>query len=352
MGGTRFSDAVYADRMDTAAKTGTVFTHDHDIKAGRVADAMHDKVNPRTPNKAGKIVRESLDSDAHPESTAVAVLFDVTGSMRRVPEIFIKKFGQLMALLVKKGHLQHPHILFGAIGDATPRGESKFPLQLGQFEAGNEMDESLSLIVPEGGGGGHITESYELGMYFLAKKTVLDCLGKRGKKGYCFITGDEIPYPVVNKDEVERIIGDKLQQHILTSAQHPQAGSAKVAGAEGDILEELREKFEVFWIMPGGTSHWNDQSVVGPLKEMFGQHFLQLENPDDVCELIATTIAVTEGYELMSIKSDLRDIGADHDAVDRATTAVTKYANTRALAKGATATSALAVAGSDAVERL
>jgi hypothetical protein len=317
---------------DHATKGTDPFTHDADIKSGRVAAAVHESLDPARKNKAGKNIRESFDSDVHPDSVAVGVLWDVTGSMSTVPRIFLEKMPKLMAALVKKGYVAHPHVLFGAIGDATC---DRVPLQVGQFEGGNEMDEALTNIVLESGGGGHITESYELGMYFMARHTDIDCVKKRGKKGYLFFLGDELPYPRVKKSEVERIIGDVLEADIPT----PQ------------ILEELREKFEVFWIMPEGTTHANDPEVCEPLKKMFGQNFLRLENPGDVCELIATTIGLMEGYDLDGIKDDLKDIGADAGAINRATTALTTFAS-KAVTKGATASGALAVAGDDGVARL
>ena len=70
-------------------------------------------------NPLGVAVRESRDSDIHPESHAVAVLFDVTGSMQKVPRILQENLPRLMGLLIRKGYLEHPHILIGAIGDAT-----------------------------------------------------------------------------------------------------------------------------------------------------------------------------------------------------------------------------------------
>ena len=59
--------------------------------------------------------------------------------------------------------------MFGAIGDATC---DRVPLQVGQFESDNRMDDDLGRIVLEGGGGGQQTESYELAMYFMARHTV------------------------------------------------------------------------------------------------------------------------------------------------------------------------------------
>jgi hypothetical protein len=345
MGGSTHSDDVYASRLADATSRGSDgFDYSAKVTSGAAPAVAHNLLDPKKANKAGKIIRESFDSDVHPNSTAVAVLFDVTGSMHRVPKVFIQKLGKLMSILVKKGYLVNPHILMGAIGDATC---DKVPLQIGQFEGGNEMDEALTSIVCEGGGGGHITESYELGAYFLARKSDLDCVKKRGKKGYCFLLGDELPYPVVNRHQVENIIGDTLEANIRFSARDPRKADAK-----GDILAELEEKYEVFWIMPGGTAHWNDDEVNEPLKAMFGQNLLRLENPDDVCELIATTIGVCEGFDIDTISADLKDVGASASAVKSATSAIVPYASTKAVTKRATASQELVASGDDAVARL
>src|SRR5947199_26507 len=69
----------------------------------------------------------------------------------------------------------------------------------------------LGKLFLEGGGGGQLTESYELAMYFMAQHTSMDCFEKRNQRGYLFIIGDEMPYRVVKRAEVERVIGEGLQ---------------------------------------------------------------------------------------------------------------------------------------------
>ena len=335
MGGTYYSDDMYKSRLDTSKTTKKgYFTHSADIKSGATAAKVHEKLDPSKKNKAGKLIRESFDSTEHPNSLPIAVLFDVTGSMSGVPKIFIEKLASLMKLLLKKGYVQDPHVLFGAIGDATC---DKVPLQIGQFESGNEMDEVLSLMHLEGGGGGQQTESYELGMYYMARHTDTDSYNKRGKKGYLFLMGDETPYEKVKKNEVASVIGDSLQENIPTK----------------DILAELRQKFEVFWIIPGGTSNYNDSHVNEYLKNMFGQNLLKLPNADDVCELIASTIGLCEGYDITDIKGDLLSVGADKKSVDNALVAVADFAKSKALTKKAKVKGKLVVAAKkDDVERL
>ena len=168
MGCTRWSDDHYHERARLRARTGRdAFEHDHAVRNGTAACQTHEKMSPR-----GVRVRESRDSDAHPASHAVGVLFDVTGSMQSVPRILQENLPRLMGLLLRRGYLDHPQILIGAIGDATCDAA---PLQVGQFESGIEIEDDLGKLFLEGGGGGHISESYELALYFLARHTAIDC---------------------------------------------------------------------------------------------------------------------------------------------------------------------------------
>src|SRR5437763_12622876 len=271
MGTTRWSDDHYRDRERLRRRAGKdAFEHDHAVRTGAADRAVHPKMNP-----FGVTLRESRDSDSHPESHGVAVLFDVTGSMQGVPRVLQARLPRLMGLLIRKGYLDHPQILTGAIGDATCDAA---PLQVGQFESGIEIEEDLGRLYLEGGGGGHITESYELALYFMARHTSMDCHEKRGQRGYLFIIGDEIPYPVVKRGEVERVIGDRPQADIPV----------------GDVLAELRKRYDVYFIIPRLTHHWDDEAVLSRWVELLGQNGLRLEDPAGLCELLASTSGLAE----------------------------------------------------------
>ena len=307
MGSTSWSDAAYSMRSSTrasgAAATGTsvkdaTFAYHSSLRRAGKALVVHEKLDPKSTNKngahAGKNIRESLDSDAHPESVAVAIIFDTTGSMQFVPTILQEKLPKLMGLLVRKNYLEHPQILFGAINDM--HASSRVPLQIGQFEAGLEIDDDLTNLLLEGAGGGSIEESYELGLYFMAKHTYIDCFEKRGKKGYLFIIGDESPYPNVEKDQVEKTIGDILQSDLATA----------------DVVEELLEKWEAFYIMPGGTAHSGEARILDRWKKMLGQNVLELANASQVCECIAAQIGLYEGKtDSTRVANDLIEAGTD-----------------------------------------
>src|SRR4051812_7481753 len=133
MSKTSFSDDAFNARSsDFKSKGKSAFVHDDDIKTGKVDAGVHPLLDPAKLNKAGVIIRESLDSDASPESLAIGAVFDNTGSMQQNPKLFQEKLGRLIGLLVKKGIVKYPHVLFGAYNDATTA--SKAPLQIGQYE--------------------------------------------------------------------------------------------------------------------------------------------------------------------------------------------------------------------------
>src|SRR5690349_12152121 len=81
--------------------------------------------------------RESRDSAAHPESLAIGVFLDETGSMGAIPEMLVRhKLGHLMNTLIDHG-VPDASVLFGGIGDQY---SDRSPLQVGQFESGtNEL---------------------------------------------------------------------------------------------------------------------------------------------------------------------------------------------------------------------
>jgi hypothetical protein len=230
------------------------------------------------------------------------VLFDVTGSMGGVPRILQRNLCQLMGLLLRKNYLEHPQILIGGIGDATC---DRAPLQVGQFESGVEIDEDLAKLWLEGGGGGQQTESYELAMYFMARKTAVDCWEKRNRRGYLFLIGDEMPYDFVKRKEVREVLGDALQHDIPVA----------------EIVRELQTRFDTYFILPNLTSYYDDPKIHGRWVKLLGQNVLRLEDPEGISELIAATIGMAEGVvDLDGVRDDLDDVGrgAVGDTVSRA----------------------------------
>jgi hypothetical protein len=294
MGDSSYSDDLYKARSDDRVARGVpTFDHHDKVVTGKTAVAAHANLDPKG------ITRESRDSTSHPESLAIAMLFDVTGSMSSVPKRLQEKLPQLMGLLLRKGYVAHPAILFGAIGDSHT---DTVPLQIGQFESGLEMDDDITRIYLEGNGGGTYQEGYELALYFMARHTVTDCWEKRKQKGYLFLTGDEMPYELVSKEIVKHRIGDTLQTDIKVE----------------DIVSEVKERWNVFFVIPQHTQHGEDPALKKRWVDLLGpQNVIMLPEEDSICEAIAAAIGLVEGSaDMATIKSHLRDSGAS-DAIVR-----------------------------------
>jgi hypothetical protein len=290
MGSGRWSTDTYAAAAAYRAATGAdPFDYNARTHAGpHRAWTAHPDLDP-----FGVRVRESRDSDEHPTSLAIAVLFDVTGSMGYVPRRLQEKLPQLFGLLQRKGYVEHPQILFGAVGDAVT---DRVPLQVGQFESDNRMDVQLGNIFLEGNGGGQMTESYQLAAYFMARHTSIDCFEKRGKRGYLFFIGDEMCYPAVRAAEVRRVIGGERAENISTEA----------------IFAELRRAYDTYYILPEGASYVGNDRVLGHWRGLLGQHVIQLDCLDAVCETIALTIGLAEdAIDLDEGLDHLDEVGSD-----------------------------------------
>lgn len=166
--------------------------------------------------------------------TPIVVALDVTRSRGDDTKLMYDKLPKLMGQIELKGYTENPGISFCAIGDVTC---DRAPLQVGQFEGDNRLDEELQRIWIEEGGGGTGQESYELAAYFYSRTNCVRLAAGTGKKGYFFFVGDEGFYPKVDAAAVKRVIGDDL------------AGDLDAAEA----FRRLQEKFHVFLIYPQKT---------------------------------------------------------------------------------------------------
>jgi hypothetical protein len=272
MGSGHWSATTYTERASARAATGTdTFAWSaHAKRSGLLR--VHQTLDPH-----GLGVRESRDSDEHPDSNSIIISLDVTGSMDRVVRGIHADLPRLHEMLLGYNYIPHPQILFGAVGDATC---DVVPLQVGQFESDNRMDQNLENMILEGGGGGQKTESYELMLYVAARHTAIDCWEKRGRKGYLFMIGDEMAYPQVRRDIVRTLIDGGLQADVPLQ----------------QIINEVQERYHLYYIIPGGASHGRDADVLRFWTDRLGpNHVIQLDDPGDTSESIALTIGVSEG---------------------------------------------------------
>ena len=132
----------------------------------------------------------------------IIIAVDVTGSMAKWPGEMFDRLPLLYQTLAK--YREDLEIVFAAIGDATC---DRYPLQVNDFAKGTDLEAKLKALGCEGGGGGHITESYELFGYFLQEH----CRITKAKSPFLLIYGDETFYEQVDPRQVKHYIGDELQ---------------------------------------------------------------------------------------------------------------------------------------------
>ncbi len=278
-------------------------------KAPREAVFTQRKCHPLM-SPLGLRVRESRDSEAHPNSLGIVFALDVTGSMGDIPDRLARKdLPTFMKTLLGCG-IEDSQVLFMAVGDATCDGA---PLQIGQFESEAElMDQWLTWSFLEGGGGGGNHESYELGLYLAARHTSIDCWEKRGHRGYFFMTGDENPYLRISKKQVLDLVGDELDDDLPIER----------------IVEELSVAYEPFFLIPDPGRGARCGKV---WRDLLGDHAIQLESSEDTVPASAILVGLAEGV-LGSVEEAAERLRADGLSRERAgaiARAVTPYAATR-----------------------
>ena len=65
-------------------------------------------------------------------------------------------------------------------------------------------------------------------------------------------------------------------------------------------------------MFPNMTNHWGDKRVESVWQDLVGQRMLKLDQPESICELIASTIGLAEGVaDIDSLTTDLTAAGVD-----------------------------------------
>ena len=152
----------------------------------------------------------------------------------------------------------------------------------------------------------------------------IDCFEKRGKKGYLFLLGDEHTYDLVLRDEAAKVFGDTLEADVSTKT----------------LIEEVQARYELFFIIPSGTSHFRDPALKKHWADLIGaERVIMLEDPDAVCEAIGLAIGLVEGTtDLHDAKAGLAADGASASIVASVDTALGPLASKTALVRAGTGT--------------
>jgi len=233
-------------------------------------------------NPFGINVRESRDSAEHPNSLAIILGLDETGSMGTVPHFLVKEGLPLMMDSIIKSGVADPQVLFLGIGDHEC---DQAPLQVGQFESSDELlDKWLTDLYLEGHGGGNGGESYMLAWYFAAYHTTIDCYEKRNQKGVLITVGDEPVLPGVPASFLKSLMG---------AGQYENYESLK-------LLDKAREKYHVYHINVRETASGTRLLVIDGWKQLLADNFLIAERRTDVARLVVE--AVCESAEIDEVQ--------------------------------------------------
>jgi len=270
MGGGRWTDSDWATYSSTTTKTAKT-VNDIYKSSGMIDDFDPSKIT----------LRESRDSVDNPNSNALIVALDVTGSMDSVLEAMAREGLKTLATeIYARKPISDPHIMYMGVGDVD--AGDRAPLQVTQFEADIRIAEQMMDIWLERHGGGNDYEGYNLPWYFAGLKTSIDCFEKRGKKGYLFTVGDEETPKGLSVAAVKRVFGDTIQGN-LTNEQ---------------LLAMVSRSYHVYHLIVNQGSHYRGHGaqVDRKWRELLGQRAMNLTDHTKMSEVIVSTIQANEGF--------------------------------------------------------
>ena len=241
--------------------------------------AMEERFNPRFIN-----VRESMDSEEHPNSTPVIIGLDTTGSMGYLSEEIAKNgLNETMMKIYANKPIEDPQLMFAAIGDVTDNA----PLQVTQFESDIRIAEQLFALWLEGRGGDS-PEDFQLLWYFAAKHTRIDSFEKHGKKGFLFTIGDADVHEMLKGGDVADIFKDDSRNY-----------SSK------ELLKMASEKYEVFHI------HLNNSGLIPQVfTDILGGRIAVIPKTSVsvIPELIITIMQLSNGEDKETVLAQWSDL--------------------------------------------
>ena len=220
----------------------------------------------------GMTTRECCDSEDHPETLPVILSLDVTASMDRIPHMLIRDgLPNLMTTIINNG-FDDASLLFTAAGDHKC---DSYPLQVGQFESGDEeLDMWLERTYLEQGGGGNGGESYQLAWLTALNHTRTDAWDKRQQKGVLITIGDEAIHPSINKTALDEVFG----------SNNPYEGNIDTK----QLLDQVSERWECYHIH---IEHhrWSERETQG-WKSLMGERCIVINDHTEIPEIVARLV--------------------------------------------------------------
>lgn len=184
MGGFSYDRDVYSSSSSSSwgSSSSDSFGASSYSKSRLSSSSLDDSMLPN-----GKILESKTKNP-------IIIVLDVTGSNIDFARVVYDKLPMFYGQIEQKGYLKDFDIAICAVGDAY---HDNYPLQIGSFAKGVELDSWLEKLVLEGNGGSFGEESYELAAYYLLQNTKF----AKGSEPIIFFIGDEIPYSEVSKSQ-------------------------------------------------------------------------------------------------------------------------------------------------------
>lgn len=227
------------------------------------------------------VIRESCDSDEHPNSVPIILGLDVTGSMSNILQVMAEKLGLVMTEIYDRKPVTDPQILFAAVGDAV---YDDYPLQVTQFESDIRIAKQLTEVYFERGGGGNGFESYPLIWYFAANHTKCDNYLKRNKKGFIFTFGDDGYSEKLTQKEIKEIFGDDAERDIPIE----------------EVLTQVNRQFEVYHFCMAQGGSYRDVDYY-KWQRILGERAIKVRDYSKIPEIIVSILETYAGKDKDSI---------------------------------------------------
>lgn len=281
MGGSSYDRDVYSSSSSSGWGSSSFGASSY--SASKLSSStLHSSMDPY-----GKILESKT-------KTPIIIVLDVTGSNIDFARVVYDKLPMFYGQIEQKEYLKDFDIAICAVGDAYC---DDYPLQIGSFAKGIELDSWIEKLVLESGGGGQRKESYELAAYYLYKNTRF----APGSKPIIFFIGDEMPYTTVNKNQAEDF-GIKCSENNI-----------KPFGL-------LREKVDdnVFMLLNKYCGSNFESDITSCWKNLLApEHVIKIREEKSIVDLMLGIISmISESRTLESYKIDMLGRGQTKERID------------------------------------
>ncbi|MBI3889200.1 hypothetical protein HY312_01300 [Candidatus Saccharibacteria bacterium] len=209
---------------------------------------------------------------------------DTTGSMGRNVENVLKVLPDTYDLVAKMLPGADPHMAIGIFADCVDR----FVLCRPQFEmTADKIVHQLTLMVPEGGGGGNGGEDPQYGLFGAAYLTAA-YINRIGLKGYDFTITDEPARAYLDESQLKRVFGEDVFDKVSENGHEI---SKNELLSTKQVIDDLLKRAHAFVLIVGDSANtarfW--PSVIDESR------IIQLPDVELLPQVQAAIIGLTEG---------------------------------------------------------